>query len=52
MALMTFTVMGGSLIATVSNKVLEVTGGYTGTFIMLLFLSSIALVLNTFIRRP
>ena len=52
MALMTFTVMGGSLIATVSNKILEVTGGYTSTFIMLLFLSSIALVLNTFIRRP
>lgn len=52
MALMTFTVMGGSLIATVSNKILEVTGGYTSTFIMLLFLSTIALVLNAFIRRP
>ena len=52
MALMTFTVMGGSLIATVSNKVLEITGGYTGTFIMLLMLSAIALVLNAFIRRP
>lgn len=52
MAFMTFTVMGGSLIATVSNKVLELTGGYTGTFIMLLSLSAIALVLNTFIRRP
>ena len=52
MALMTFTVMGGSLIATVSNKILEVTGGYTSTFIMLLFLSAIALVLNSFIRRP
>lgn len=52
MALMTFTVMGGSLIATVSNKILEVTGGYTSTFIMLLLLSSIALVLNIFIRRP
>ena len=52
MALMTFTVMGGSLIATVSNKILEVTGGYTSTFIMLLFLSSMALVLNMCIRRP
>ncbi len=52
MALMTFTVMGGSLIATVSNKILEVTGGYTSTFMMLLFLSFIALVLNIFIRRP
>ena len=52
MAFMTFTVMGGSLIATASNKILEVTGGYTSTFMMLLFLSAIALVLNTFIRRP
>ena len=52
MALMTFTVMGGSLIATLSNKIFEITGGYTSTFAMLLVLSSIALVLNTFIRRP
>ena len=52
MALMTFTVMGGSLIATVSNRILEVTGGYTSTFIMLLLLSTVALVLNICIRRP
>ena len=52
MALMTFTVMGGSLIATLSNKVLEVSGGYTATFMMLLLLSFIALVLNVFIKRP
>lgn len=52
MALMTFTVMGGSLIATVSNKILEVTGGYTATFMMLLGLSFVALLLNVFIRRP
>ena len=52
MALMTFTVMGGSLIATVSNKVLEVTGGYTATFMMLLGLTVVALVLNLFIRKP
>lgn len=52
MALMTFTVMGGSLIATVSNKILEITGGYTATFMMLLSLSFVALVLNIFIRRP
>ena len=52
MALMTFTVMGGSLIATVSNKVLEVTGGYSATFFMLLALSCVALVLNLFIRKP
>jgi len=52
MALMTFTVMGGSLIATVSNRVFEATGGYTAAFIMLLFLTLIALILNAFIRRP
>ena len=52
MALMTFTVMGGSLIATVSNKVLELTGGYTATFGMLLSLTVVALILNIFIRKP
>ena len=52
MALMTFTVMVGSLIATLSNKILEITGGYTSTFMMLLFLTILALVLNIFIRKP
>lgn len=52
MAIMTFTVMGGSLIATASNKILEMTGGYTTTFMMLLSLSFVALILNIFIRRP
>ena len=52
MALMTFTVMGGSLIATVSNKVLEATGGYNATFMMLLSLTVVALVLNCFIKKP
>ena len=52
MALMTFTSMGGSLIATMSNKILEATGGYTATFAMLLALSAIALILNFFIRKP
>lgn len=52
MALMTFTVMVGSLIATLSNNILEATGGYTSTFIMLLSLTTIALVLNIFIRKP
>ena len=52
MAFMTFTVMGGSLIATVSNKVLEVTGGYSATFMMLLGLTFVALILNLFIRKP
>ena len=50
--LMTFTVMVGSFIATASNKVLEVTGGYSATFMMLLALSAVALILNIFIRRP
>ena len=52
MAIMTFTVMGGSLIATVSNKVLEVTGGYAATFCMLMALTAVAMVLNLFIRKP
>ena len=52
MALMTFTVRGGSLIAPLSNKVLEVTGGYAATFTMLLSLTFVALVLNIFIRKP
>ena len=52
MALMTFTVMAGSLVATVSNKVLEATGGYPATFAMLLVLTFVSLVLNIFIRKP
>ena len=52
MAFMTFTVMGGSLIATASNKILEVTGGFTGAFFMLLALSTVALILNLLIRKP
>ena len=52
MAFMTFTVMVGSFIATASNKVLEITGGYSATFVMLLSLTFVALILNVFIRRP
>ncbi|MBR6514416.1 MAG: MFS transporter [Clostridia bacterium] len=52
MALMTFTVMVGSFGATASSKVLEVTGGYTATFVMLLGLTFVALVLNIFIKKP
>ena len=51
MALMTFTVMVGSLIATASNKVLELSGGYTVTFVMLLALTFVALILNIFIKK-
>lgn len=52
MALMTFTSMVGSFVATASNKVLEATGGYTTTFVMLLALTFVALILNMFIRKP
>ena len=52
MAFMTFNIMGGSLIATVSSKVLEASGGYAAPFIMLLALTVVALVLNIFIRKP
>lgn len=52
MALMTFTVMVGSFVATASNKVLEATGGYTACFLMLLSLTFVALILNIFIRKP
>ena len=52
MALMTFTVMAGSLIATASNKVFEMTGRYTDAFVMLLALTVVSLILNLFIRKP
>ena len=52
MALMTFTVMAGSVIATASNKIMEATGGYIATFVMLLALTFVALILNMFIRKP
>ena len=52
MALMTFTAMIASLIATVSNTLLETSGGYTAPFLMLLALSLVALGLNLCIRKP
>lgn len=53
MAVMTFNIMGGSLIATLSSKVLEAAGGsYAVPFAMLLALSVVGLVLNLFIKRP
>ena len=52
MALMTFTVMIGSFIATAANRVLEATGGYIAAFGMLLALTLIALPINIFIRKP
>ncbi len=52
MAIMTFNVMGGSFIATLSSKMLESSGGYTAPFGMLLALTLVALVINLFIRKP
>ncbi len=52
MALMTFSAMGASLIATVSNKLLEASGSYTAPFLMLLSLTVVALGLNLSIRKP
>lgn len=51
MALMTFNAMVASFVATLSNKVLEVTGGYETTFIMLLALTFVSMILNLFIRK-
>jgi len=44
--------MGGSLIATVSSRILEISGGYTAPFLMLLTLAVAALFINLFIRKP
>lgn len=52
MALMTFSAMGASLIATVSNSLLASSGGYTAPFLMLLGLTLVSLILNIFIRKP
>lgn len=52
MAFMTFTAMSGSLIATVSNKLMETSGGYTTPFLMLLALAVTALGINLLIRKP
>ena len=52
MALMTFTAMTASLIATVSNNLLASSGGYTAPFLMLLSLGIAAFFLNLFIRKP
>ncbi len=52
MAIMTFNLMGGSFIATLSSTLLSISGGYIVPFIMLLCLSSIAFVLNLLVRHP
>ncbi|MBR5302985.1 MAG: MFS transporter [Clostridia bacterium] len=52
MAFMTFTSMSASLIATVSSRLLESSGGYTTPFLLLLGLSVFAFFINLFIRKP
>jgi len=52
MAIMTFTSMAGSFVATAANNVLETSGGYAAPFVMLLALTVVALVLNLFIKKP
>ena len=52
MAFMTFTSMSASLIATVSSRILEASGGYTAPFLMLLTLAVSAFFINLFIRKP
>ena len=49
---MNFNLMGASLMATVSTKLLTASGGYVAPFILLLALSVAALVLNFSIRKP
>ena len=51
-SIMNFNLMGASLMATVSSKLLTVSGGYVAPFVLLLALSAVALVLNLSIRRP
>lgn len=52
MAIMTFTSMIGSFVATGASMVLEISGGYTAVFAMLLSLTLVALALNVFIKKP
>ncbi|MDD6161079.1 MAG: MFS transporter, partial [Oscillospiraceae bacterium] len=52
MAFMTFNLMGGSLIASVSSSLRTSFGGFVAPFIMLLALTVVALILNLNIRRP
>lgn len=51
-ACMTFNLMGGSLVATLSSLLLTATGGYVAPFLLLLGLTLTALGLNLAIRKP
>ncbi len=52
MAIMTFNIMGGSLLASVSSTLRTSYGGFVAPFIMLLALTVVALVLNLSIKKP
>ena len=51
-SIMNFNLMGASLMATASSRLLTISGGYMAPFVLLLALSVVALVLNLSIRRP
>ena len=51
-AVMTFNLMGGSFMATLSSLLQESSGGYVAPFVLLLSLSVVALGLNLSIRKP
>ena len=51
-AYMTFNLMGGSLVATLSSLLLTATGGYVAPFLLLLGLTVVALGLNLALRKP
>nr|MBE6545322.1 OFA family MFS transporter [Oscillospiraceae bacterium] len=51
-SIMNFNLMAASFVATACSSLLSATGGYTAPFILLLGLSSAALVLNISIKKP
>ncbi len=52
MAIMVFSTMGSSLVATLCGNLLAMSGGFVVPFVVLLSLSVIALILNCFIKKP
>lgn len=51
-SIMNFNLMAASFVATACSSLLGSTGGYTAPFLLLLLLSSLALILNVSIKRP
>ncbi len=52
MAIMVFSVMGSSFVATLCGSLLSSTGGFVVPFAVLLALAVLSLVLNVFIKKP